>query len=94
MTFKTTQEGWPVYLSEMFVPKEQDSELWEYFKQGYFSVNKTRIPFSAIVADHGIEHENRAMKIMGGIKRIANNKEALYRFSLVTPEVNLMVREL
>ena len=55
----------PVYLSEMFAPKEQDPELWEYFKQGNFSVNKTRIPFSAIGADHGIEHKNRAMKVMG-----------------------------
>ena len=35
----------PVYLSEMFALKEQDPELWEYFKQGNFSVNKTRIPF-------------------------------------------------
>ena len=80
----------PVYLSEMFA---QDPELWEYFKQGNFSVNKTRIPFSAIGADHGIEHENRAIKVMGGIKGITNNKEALYRFALVTPEINLMVRE-
>ena len=68
-------------------------ETWEYFKQGNFSVNKTRIPFSAIGADHGIEHENRTMKVMGGIKGITNNKEALYRFALVTPEINLMVRE-
>ena len=54
----------PVYLSEMFALKEQDPELWEYFKQGNFSVNKTRIPFSAIGADHGIEHENRVMKVV------------------------------
>ena len=65
----------PVYLSEMFALKEQDPELWEYFKQGNFSVNKTRIPFSAKGADHGIEHENRAMKVMGGFKGITNNKE-------------------
>ncbi len=84
----------PVYLSEMFALEEQDPELWEYFKQGNFSVNKTRIPFSAIGADHGIEHENRTMKVMGGIKRITNTKEALYRFALVSPEMNLVVRSL
>ena len=83
----------PVYLSEMFVPKEQDPELWECFKQGNFSVNKTRIPLSAIGADYGIEHENHAMKVMGDIKGITNNNEDLYRFALVTPEINLMVRE-
>ena len=33
------------------------------------------------------------MKVMGGIKGITNNKETLYHFPLVTPEINLMVRE-
>ena len=47
-----------------------------------FFVNKTRIPFSATGADHGIEHENRAMKVVGGIKGITNSKEAIYRFAL------------
>ena len=83
----------PVYLSEMFALKEQDPELWEYFKQGNFSINKTRIPFSAIGADRGIEHENRAMKVVGGIKGITTNKETVYRFAPVSPEINLMVKE-
>ena len=39
-------------------------------------VNKITIPYSAIGADHAIEHENRAMKVLGGIKGITNNRLA------------------
>ena len=34
----------------------------------YFSVNKTSVPFIVIGDDHAIEHENRTMKVLGGIK--------------------------
>ena len=39
---------------------------------GYFSINKTSVPFTAIGADHAIEDENRTMKVLGRIKCIAN----------------------
>ena len=42
-------------------------------------MNKTNVPFSAIGADHGIEHENRAMKVMGGIRGLAYDPHALER---------------
>ena len=38
-----------------------------------FSVNKSDVPFWAIGADHALEQENRAVKGLGGIKRIANS---------------------
>ena len=41
------------------------------------------VPFSAIGVDHGIEHENRAMKVTGGIIRIANKENALERYLLL-----------
>ena len=40
-----------------------------------FSVNKSNVPFSVIGADHAIEQENRAVKGLGGIKRIANSQD-------------------
>ena len=43
-------------------------------------MNKTNVPFSTIGADHGIEHENRAMKVMGGIRGLAYDPQALERF--------------
>ena len=39
---------------------------------GYFSINKASVPFTAIGADHAVEHENRTMKVLCGIKGIAN----------------------
>ena len=44
----------PVYLSQMYELKEKDSETWDFFINGYFSVNKTSVPFTAIGADHAI----------------------------------------
>ena len=70
----------PVYLAEMFLLKETDPCIWNYFDKGYFCVNKSTVPHSAIGADHAIEHENRAMKVLGGIKGIANNRLALEQY--------------
>ena len=50
------------------------------FEEGNFSVNKTATSFSAVGVDHGIEQENRAMKVLGGIKGIANNQKALDQY--------------
>ena len=52
------------------------------------AVNKTRIPFSAIGPDHAIEHENRAMKVQGGIKGVANYESKLDKHFLILPEMN------
>ena len=52
------------------------------FSEGDFSVNKTLIPFSAIGVDHTIEQENRAIKVLGGITGIANNRKALHEYFL------------
>ena len=49
--------------------KENDPNCWSFFQEGNFSVNKTKVAFSAIGADHGIEQENRAMKVLGGDQR-------------------------
>ena len=67
----------PVYLAEMYALKEKDPEVWQFLSEGNFSINKTDVPFCAIGADHGIEHENRAMKVMGGIRGLTDNAEAL-----------------
>ena len=83
----------PVYLAEMFSLKETDSYIWNYFDKGYFCVNKNTAPHSVIGADHAIEHENRAMKVLGGIKGIANNRLALEQYFFIMPEMNSIVDE-
>ena len=62
----------PVYLPQIYELKEKDSETWQFFMKGYFSINKTSVSFIATGADQAIEHENRTMKVLGGIKGIAN----------------------
>ena len=59
----------PIYLAQMFELKEKEPDIWNLFDSGEFSVNKSGIPFTAIGTDHGIEQENRALKVTGGIKR-------------------------
>ena len=44
----------PVYLAEMFSLKETDPCKWNYFDKGYFCVNKSTVPHSAIGDDHAI----------------------------------------
>ena len=67
--------------------KVSDPEAWT-FLQDNMSVNKTPMPFSAIGPDHAIEHENRAMKVQGGIKGIANYESTLDKHFLILPEMN------
>ena len=83
----------PVYLSQMYELKEKDSETSELFMNGYFSVKKTLVPFTAIRADHGIEHENRTMKVLGGIKGIANDINKLDKYFTIAPEINHTIQD-
>ena len=39
----------------MFSLMEKDPDIWRFFEEGNFSVNKSNIPFFAIGPDHGIE---------------------------------------
>ena len=55
--------------------------------------NKSVVSFSAIGADHGIEQENRAMKVLRGVMGLLINKEALHWFGLVAPELNRICDE-
>ena len=82
----------PVYISEMYALKENDPETWQFLDEGNFSVNKSGIPFTAIGADHGLEQENKAMKVLGGIQGITNKKNTLDKHFLVAPVVNQILR--
>ena len=83
----------PVYLSQMYELKEKDSERQEFLINGYFSVNKTSVPFTATGADHATEHENRAMKVLGGIKDIVNDINKPDKYFTITPEINQITQD-
>ena len=52
---------------------------------------KSGIPFTAIGSDHGIEQENRALKVIGGIKGIANSEVTLNEYFLTAVEMGNIV---
>ena len=82
----------PVYLSQMCELQISDPQTWSFLQRN-FVVNKTHIPFSAIGTDHAIEHENRVMKVIGGIKGIANQSSALEKHFLVASDMNKVIGE-
>ena len=66
--------------------KSKDVSTWNILEKELFSINKSKIPFSAIDTDHGIEQEGRVIKVLGGIKGITNNKQDLHEFYLIASE--------
>ena len=83
----------PVYIAKMFSLKDKDPETWSMFNEGNFSVNKTLIPFSAIGVDYAIEQENRADKVLGGIKGLPNNRKALDEYFLTVSEMGNIIQD-
>ena len=77
----------------MYERKEKDSDTWEFFMNGYFCINKTSVPLPAIGADHAIEHESRTMKVLGGIKGIANGINKLGKYFISAPEINQIIQD-
>ena len=77
----------------MFSLMEKDPDIWRFFQEGNFSVNKSNIPFSAIGPDHRIEQENRALKVLGGIKGIANSEDVLNEYFVTVGEIGNMVEK-
>ena len=72
----------PVYLSQLYQLRNDGPTIWDRFVEGEFSVNKSNVPFSAIGADHALEQENRVVKVLGGIKGIANSQQFCASFLL------------
>ena len=75
----------------MYELKEKDENIWALLDIGGFSVNKFGIPFTAIGSDHGNEQENHALKVIGGIKGIANSEVTLNEYFLTAVEMGNIV---
>ena len=83
----------PVYLSQMYDLKKKNTRTWHLLNEGNFSVSKSDVPFTANRTHHGIEQENRALKVLGGIKGIANSYEALDEYFLTATELGNMIKD-
>ena len=83
----------PVYCAEMQDLETNDPDTWKALENGDLCVNKNEIPFCSIGPDHGIEHENRSMKVLGGIVGITQSQKALDRFFWIAPEMSRLTKE-
>ena len=81
----------PLYCAEMRKLETSDPATWKALEDGDFCVTKSSIPFCSIGPDHGIEHENRTMKVIGGITGITQNEATLDNFFLIAPELARLV---
>ena len=83
----------PLYLAQMQKLEIEDPDIYDEFMAGNFSVNKSTIPFCTIGPDHAIEHENRVMKVFGGLKGITQQPAAMARWFLIAPELSRLASE-
>ena len=81
------------YLSEMSALKESYPAIWEEFEKGNWVVRKTTTPFCALGADEALEHENRALKVNGGLVGIIRHPRALARYFLTAPLLDQISQE-
>ena len=81
----------PMYLSQMMDLKENDEKTWIMMMKSGFCVEKSKVTFTSIGADHGIEQENRSIKVMGGIKGISNSSINLDEYFLSTAEISNII---
>ena len=64
---------------------EEDRKVWQAFKNGDFSCQKSTFPGTAIGRDHCGEQENKKIKNRGGITGITMNENSRTRYFLAAP---------
>ena len=64
----------PLYMHTMQETQENHQEIWAEFEKGNFCITKGVAGFSSICPDHGLEQENRELKVFGGIVGITQNE--------------------
>ena len=73
------------YLADMKNSKTFYPSIWKEFEEGNWVVKKSITPFCAVGADEALEHQNRAMRVTGGIAGITQQPSALARYFLTAP---------
>ena len=83
----------PLYISTMQTAEKEHPEIWSEFANGNFCVTKGTAGFTSIGPDHGIEQENRGLKVVGGIVGITQNEKSLDKYFLIAPELSNIQHE-
>ena len=82
-----------LYLADMDTLCRSDPAIWKEFMDGNWVVNKSKLPFCALGADHALEQVNRSMKVSGGLIGITLNPSARTKFFLIAPEMANLAQE-
>ena len=83
----------PLYVANMLELQTTDPELWNFFKEGNFTITKNEIPFTGVDPDHAIEQEHRKLKAKGGFIGITGNEAALAKYAIIAPSLARIVQE-
>lgn len=73
-----------VYLSDMQASEERDPNIWQFFLEGYFSVQLNRIEGTAKGVDNARDQENKKLKIQGDLIGIPRQENSRNKFSLIS----------
>jgi len=74
--------------------KNTDSDIWQEFVNGDFSVNTSNnVPFTRSGVDQAMEHLNKCTKGQGGICGITSHPKTLLKFCFTGPELARLAEE-
>ena len=88
------KKGFLVYLADMKNLQNSNEDIFKYFMEGNFSVQKSPISGVTIGCDHALEQVNCGEKSRGGLKGITKNHNARIRQYLVAPVIEQISQEL
>ena len=88
------RKGWMTYIADMKHLQTSDPDVWQYFMDGNFSVQKSDIPGVAIGCGHAGEQVNCEDKSRGGLKGITRNENSRVRNYLVKPTLGQISEQL
>ena len=74
-----------VYIADVKSVEVENTEIWNNFIEGNFSLQKRDIPKVSIGCDHSGEQVNRGDKTRGGLKGITRNQNSRNQHCLAAP---------
>ena len=78
----------PEYIARMNQLKIDDSQTWDKFMAGDFTVSATnQVPFTRLGVDQAQEHVNKKLKGQGAVNGITQSSSTLLKFCLCAPEL-------
>ena len=78
------RKAWLIYIAGMKSLEVENPEMWNYFMETNFTVEKSNIP-GAIGCNHTCYQVNREDKTHGGLKGITRNQNSRNRHYLAAP---------